>query len=117
MSKPNTHRKKFEDMSRDELLATKEDVAQQLARVQAQLNLVKTDLLARGKTLKPTDSPDLQSRKANLSWVLTKVIKELKRYKSPGDDSPATQAESFQRTAKLLLEEGLYQHILEQSRQ
>jgi ribosomal protein L29 len=115
--KPSFRKKKFQDMSREELLAMQDTLRQQLADLAAATRVAQAERQARGVDPTLSEITREQSRKANLLWMIGRVRAELKGVQGSRPDAPMLEAEVFQRIAADLLEPGLYQHILGQARE
>ena len=114
----NPKRKRFEDMSRDELLTSKVEVEQQLVQVNAKIREIQAGIVARGRSPSITDYPREEQKRTTLSWLITQIEKQLRKNKmAEGSSGPSKEAEIFQRTAQQLLEPSLYAHLLQQTRE
>jgi hypothetical protein len=110
-----TRKTRFEDMDRAELESAKQYYQTQVSVVSAQIAGVKAKIKAEGRESGPTDCPALISQKANLGWILDKIDRLLRKYGSTVASS--SESEKFMKMAKFMLEPGLYQHILDQSKE
>lgn len=107
--------RRFEDMDQQELEMTLIDLEQQVIRLQAEITMQQTDARATGKTWDIRDFPKTDMKLKQLRWLVSKVKQYLPKKQQPVHNG-STEAEDFMRVAKLLLEPGLYDHILESTR-
>lgn len=117
MGSQKPKRKKFEDMTRDELVATKIDVEQQLAMVKARIEEIRAGI-APVRQPSITDYPREEQKRVTLTWIVGEIEKALKKHRKQSKDQPGmTEAEAFQHMARTLLEPSLYDHLLTQARE